>query len=76
MQNTLLLLWLTLLIQVLKEWFKFDYVYINFLNKTGGQTWCQKSQTIYNLERMEYFTVRATFLNSDDAHTKLMPEGK
>ena len=39
---------------ILEEWFKFDYVCINFLNKMSGQIWCQKSQTIYNLERMKY----------------------
>ena len=37
-----------------EEWFKFDYVCINFLNETSGQTWYQKSQTTYNLERREY----------------------
>jgi len=53
-KTSLLLLWLALLIQILEEWFKFDYVCINFLNKTSGQTWYLKNQTTYNLERREY----------------------
>ena len=53
-QNIIFLLWLALLIQVLEEWFKFNYVCIIFLNKMSGQTWCQKSQTTYNLEWREY----------------------
>jgi len=36
---SLLLSWLALSIQVLQEQLKFDYVYINCLNKTSGQTW-------------------------------------
>ena len=36
-QNIIFLLWLALLVQVLEERFKFDYVCINFLNKTSGQ---------------------------------------
>ena len=46
---SLLLSWLGLLIKVLQEWLKFDYVCIIFLTKTSGQTWGQKSQTSYNL---------------------------
>jgi len=54
MLNIIFLLWLALLTKVLREWLKFDYVCILFLNKAIGQTWGQKSQTNYNLERREY----------------------
>jgi len=39
---SVLLSWLGLLIKVLKEWLKFDYVCITFLNKMSGQIWSQK----------------------------------
>ena len=37
-------------IQDLQEWIKFDNIHTIFLNKTSGQTWCQKSQMTYNLK--------------------------
>jgi hypothetical protein len=45
---SLLLSWLALLIEVLQEWLKFDYVCTNFLNKISG------SKTSYNLGWREY----------------------
>jgi hypothetical protein len=39
-----------LLLKILKEWLKFNYVFTIFFNKTSGQTLCWKSQTIYSLE--------------------------
>jgi len=52
--NFFFLSWLGLLIKVLQEWLKFDFICTNFLNKTSGQTWNKKSQTSYNLEWREY----------------------
>jgi len=57
---SLLLLWFALSIQVLREWLNFDYVCTNFLNKTSGQIWGQKSQTTYNWERSEYIAELVT----------------
>ena len=33
------LLWLASSIEIVQKLFKFDYVCLNFLNKTSGQTW-------------------------------------
>ena len=49
------LLWLASSIEIVQKLLKFDYVCLNFLNKTSDQTWDKKSQTTYNLEwKREY----------------------